>query len=112
MSLPFFDSTFEDLLKTDKLLITAKGLGTNEILYKFIKYYSNIKSLVFVLNLSKNEQNYFHKRLIQHNNPNLIHTIDLSDDENDINDDNNNNNKTKYDIFSYPTLQVINSKIL
>ena len=54
---------FLDLLHEDGLLVTAKGLGIEEVIYNMIKVYSDPGNLVLVLGLSEEEEQYFRTRL-------------------------------------------------
>lgn len=52
-------------------MILASGLGILEILYKFVEKHSNNNSLVFILNLSKNDIEFIKMRLMTNNNKNV-----------------------------------------
>ena len=54
---------FLDLLHEDGLLVTAKGLGIEEVIYNMIKVYSDPGNLVLVVGLSEEEEQYFRTRL-------------------------------------------------
>ena len=54
---------FLDLLHEDGLLISAKGLGIEEVMHNLIKVYSDPCNLVFVIGLSDEEEQYFKTRL-------------------------------------------------
>ncbi|XP_078097001.1 DNA repair endonuclease XPF [Mustelus asterias] len=54
---------FLDLFHQDGLVITARGLGVDRILYNFLKLYSEAGSLVPVLNTDTAQQQYFIEQL-------------------------------------------------
>ena len=54
---------FLDMLHEDGLLVTAKGLGIEEVIYSLIKVYSDPGSLVLVIGLSEDEEQYFRTRI-------------------------------------------------
>ena len=61
--LSYCNTMFLDLLHEDGLLVTAKGLGIEEVIYNMIKVYSDPSNLVFVVGLSEEEEQYFKTRL-------------------------------------------------
>ena len=61
--LSYCNTMFLDLLHEDGLLVTAKGLGIEEVIYNMIKVYSDPGNLVLVLGLSEEEEQYFRTRL-------------------------------------------------
>ncbi|XP_078415233.1 DNA repair endonuclease XPF isoform X1 [Cetorhinus maximus] len=54
---------FLDLFHEDGLVITAKGMGVDRILYNFLKLYSDPGNLVLVLNTNVAEEQYFIEQL-------------------------------------------------
>ena len=55
-ALPFFRRIFSDLLQSgDALLVLARGLGSRHLLVRFLRLYSTIGELVFVLNAGRAE---------------------------------------------------------
>ena len=61
--LSYCNTMFLDLLHEDGLLVTAKGLGVEEVIYNMIKVYSDPGNLVLVLGLSDEEEQHFRTRL-------------------------------------------------
>ena len=54
---------FLDLLHEDGLLVTAKGLGIEEVIFNLIKVYSDPCNLVLAIGLLDDEEQYFRTRL-------------------------------------------------
>lgn len=90
--LPFQKDIFSELYEDDGLCVMASGLGLNDILYQFIRLYSNDSSLVFILNLPKKEENYIQQRLLS---------------DHGITDTKNKNNINK----RFPRMQLIDSSL-
>ena len=61
--LSYSNTMFLDLLHEDGLLVTAKGLGIEEVMFNLIKVYSDPGNLVLVVGLSDDEEQYFRARL-------------------------------------------------
>ena len=61
--LSYCNTMFLDLLHEDGLLVSAKGLGIEEVIYNMIKVYSDPGNLVLVIGLSDEEEQYFKTRL-------------------------------------------------
>ena len=61
--LSYSNTMFLDLLHEDGLLVTAKGLGVEEVIFNLIKVYSDPGNLVLVVGLSDDEEQYFRARL-------------------------------------------------
>jgi DNA excision repair protein ERCC-4 len=59
----FVHQAFAELYEDDGLLVMARGLGLERVLLQFLKLHCNSNSLVFVLNCSKEEMEYFCKNL-------------------------------------------------
>ncbi|XP_043568043.1 DNA repair endonuclease XPF isoform X1 [Chiloscyllium plagiosum] len=54
---------FLDLFHEDGLVITARGLGVDRILFNFLKLYSDPGNLVLVINTAVSEEQYFIEQL-------------------------------------------------
>ncbi|CAG9768302.1 unnamed protein product [Ceutorhynchus assimilis] len=72
--LEFETQIFLDIVRSDGLIIAAKGLNLDLILVNIFKVYQDPGNLVLVLNATDAEQKYFHEKLgktdvyIEHNN--------------------------------------------
>lgn len=54
--LPFQKEIFTEFLNQSGLLIMGEGLGLNSILNSFVRLYACDKALVFLLNMSENDE--------------------------------------------------------
>ena len=61
--LPFANQMLLDILHEDGLIISAKGLGLEEIFFNLLKVYSDPGNLVLVIGTNDEEEDYFIERL-------------------------------------------------
>ena len=61
--LPYANQMFLDILHEDGLVVTAKGLGLDEVFYSLLKVYSDPGNLVLVVGTNEEEEEYFIQRL-------------------------------------------------
>ena len=64
--LPFHRQILEELSQQDGLVIVARGLGLPQLLYHLIAHFASTSHLVFVLNLTEDQQRHINERLSTH----------------------------------------------
>ncbi|XP_043945344.1 DNA repair endonuclease XPF [Protopterus annectens] len=92
---------FLDLFHEDGLVITARGLGIDRILYNFLKLYSDPGNLVLVLNTTVPEEEYFIEQL---RSEGVSHLPKIITNEISSND--------RYDVYTQGGVQFVTSRIL
>ncbi len=65
--LAFANQMFLDILGEDGLVVSAKGLGLEEVFHSLLKVYSDPGNLVLVIGTNDEEEEYFISRLDQAN---------------------------------------------
>jgi DNA excision repair protein ERCC-4 len=55
----FIDAAFEELVKEDGLMVFAKGLGLDQLLYRFVKLHVDGTRLTLLLNISDQQVTTF-----------------------------------------------------
>ena len=63
--LPYENQMFLDVLHEDGLLVAARGLGLEHVLYSLIKVYSDPGNLVLVMGTTDAEEEHFARRLAE-----------------------------------------------
>ena len=67
--LPFHRQILDELTQQDGLVILARGLGLPQLLYHLIAHFASTAHLVFVLNLTEDQQRDINERLSAHSPP-------------------------------------------
>ena len=62
--LPYANQMFLDILHEDGLVITAKGLGLDDVFFSLLKVYSDPGNLVLVVGVNEEEEQFFMERLL------------------------------------------------
>ena len=62
--LPYANQMFLDILHEDGLVVTAKGLGLDDVFFSLLKVYSDPGNLVLVVGVNEEEEQYFMERLL------------------------------------------------
>ena len=65
--LSYENQMFLDVLHEDGLLVAARGLGLEHVLYSLIKVYSDPGNLVLVMGTTDAEEEHFTRRLAEDN---------------------------------------------
>ena len=63
--LPYANQMLLDILHEDGLVISAKGLGLDEVFFSLLKVYSDPGNLVLVVGTNDEEEDYFIERLLK-----------------------------------------------
>ena len=61
--LPYANQMFLDILHEDGLVVTAKGLGLDDVFFSLLKVYSDPGNLVLVVGTNDEEEEYFIQNL-------------------------------------------------